>query len=88
MKENDCQDVFARLSELLDRELPAGTCEDLERHIENCPPCVEFVESLKKSVVLHRTYRPAADPPQLSREVKQALRNAYERMLAARGAGK
>lgn len=84
MNKNECQDVFARLSELLDQELPTGTCEELERHIENCPPCVEFVESLKKSVALHRAYRPAADPPQLPPEVKQALREAYERMLEAR----
>ena len=88
MKENECRDVFARLSELLDQELPEATCQELERHIENCPPCVEFVESLKKSVALHRTYRPAADAPQLSPEVKEALREAYERMLAARGSGK
>jgi len=87
MKENECQDVFARLSELLDKELPAGTCEELERHIENCPPCVEFVESLKKSVALHRAYRPDADPSELSPEVKQALREAYQRMLATRPSG-
>jgi anti-sigma factor (TIGR02949 family) len=87
MRENECQEVFARLSELLDKELPAGTCEELERHIENCPPCVEFVESLKKSVALHRAYRPDADPPQLSSEVRQALREAYQRMLATRPSG-
>ena len=87
MKENECQDVFARLSELLDEELPAGTCEELERHIQNCAPCVEFVESLKKSVALHRAYRPTADSPQLSPDVKQSLREAYQRMLAHRGSG-
>ncbi len=88
MKENDCQDVFARLSELLDRELPAGSCEELERHIENCEPCVQFVETLKKSIAMHRGYQPDAIPPQLSAEVKQALRQAYERVLEARGPGK
>ena len=87
MNNQDCQNVFARLSELLDQELPAGTCEELERHIENCAPCVEFVESLKKSVALHRAYRPGGDPPQIALEVKQSLREAYQRMLEARGSG-
>lgn len=87
MKENECQAVFARLSELLDEELPAATCEEFERHIANCASCVEFVQSLRKSVALHRTYRPSSDPAQLSPQVKESLREAYRRMLSNRGAG-
>ena len=82
--DRDCEAVFARLSEYLDRELPAATCEELESHIQDCAPCVEFVDSLKKSVGLYRTYQPAADPPMLSPQVKQSLREAYQRMLDAR----
>jgi anti-sigma factor RsiW len=84
IQDEKCQKVFARLSEYLDQELPAATCEELERHIQNCAPCVEFVSSLKKSVGLHRAYRPAADPPVLSPAVKQSLREAYQRILNAR----
>jgi len=84
MKDEDCQKVFARLSEYLDQELPAATCEELERHIENCAPCVEFVDSLKKSVGLHRAYRSAAGPRALRPAVKQSLREAYQRVLDAR----
>ncbi|HYV61360.1 MAG TPA: zf-HC2 domain-containing protein [Bryobacteraceae bacterium] len=84
MRDQDCQAIFARLSEYLDQELPAETCEELESHIQNCALCVEFVNSLKKSVGLHRAYRPAADPPALTPAVKQSLREAYQRMLDAR----
>ena len=82
--DRDCEAVFARLSEYLDRELPAATCEELESHIQDCAPCVEFVDSLKKSVGLYRTYQPVPDPPMLSPQVKQSLREAYQRMLDAR----
>lgn len=86
MKDKDCQSVFDRLSEYLDQGLPAATCEELEHHIQNCAPCVEFVNSLKKSIALHRSYQPMADPPALSPEVKKSLREAYQRMLDARAA--
>ena len=37
-------------SAYLDAELPPGDCAEIEKHIAGCPPCVEFVESLRKSV--------------------------------------
>ena len=87
MKDQDCEAIFARLSEYLDQELPAATCEELESHIRNCQPCVEFVNSLKKSVGLHRACAPTSDPPALSPAVKQSLREAYQRILDARASG-
>jgi RNA polymerase sigma-70 factor (ECF subfamily) len=86
MTEKECKNVFALLSEHLDGELPPATCDELEKHIQGCAPCVEFVESLKKSVALGRTYTPAGEPPQLSPDVKRSLQEAYERMLHERAA--
>ena len=84
MTEHNCQQVYAMLSEYLDRELPADTCDQLERHIQDCAPCVEFVESLKKSVALGRNYRPQIEPPKIPPAVRESLRQAYERMLEER----
>jgi anti-sigma factor RsiW len=81
MTERECQNVFALLSQHLDGELPAETCEELERHIQDCGPCVEFVESLKKTVALGRRYEPGVDTPQPTPEVKEALRKAYAQAM-------
>jgi len=78
--------VFALLSEHLDGELPPASCEELERHILDCEPCVEFIESLKKSIALGRTYQPCGEPSRISPEVKRSLRDAYERVLRERAA--
>ena len=43
----ECQQVFERLSEYIDGELPEDLCGVLAEHIEDCAPCVEFVESLR-----------------------------------------
>jgi len=82
--EHNCQQVYAMLSEYLDRELPPDTCDELERHIQDCAPCVEFVESLKKSVALGRNYRPQVEAPKIPAAVRESLRQAYERMLEER----
>jgi len=86
MTERECRNVFALLSEHLDGELPPASCEELERHIRDCEPCVEFIESLKKSIALGRTYQPCAEPSRISPEVKRSLRDAYERVLRERAA--
>jgi anti-sigma factor RsiW len=72
------------LSEYLDQDLPSADCEELEKHIGECEPCVAFVNSLKKSVATGRGYSPGTEPPPLAPEVKQSLKEAYEKMLAAR----
>ncbi|MEO5927007.1 MAG: zf-HC2 domain-containing protein [Bryobacteraceae bacterium] len=80
----DCNTIFAMLSEYLDRDLAPADCEELERHIQSCEPCVAFVDSLKKSVSLGQAYSPGTEPPPLAPETKQSLKEAYEKMLAAR----
>jgi hypothetical protein len=82
MMERDCQNIFAALSQYLDEELPIESCEELEQHIQDCKPCVEFVESLKKSIALGRGYQPDVNAPEISPEVKAALREAYSKALS------
>jgi anti-sigma factor RsiW len=74
------------LSEYLDGELPPDTCEHIREHIAGCPPCVEFVNSLQRSVELLHGHRSSEVPGPLPQAVREDLRMAYHRMLAARGA--
>jgi len=79
-----CKEVFALLSDYLNLELPPETCQDIEAHIAGCPPCIEFAESLRKTVELCRRYQPAALPTPMGQEAKAQLLEAYGKMLAAR----
>jgi anti-sigma factor (TIGR02949 family) len=78
MNKQDCTDVFARLSEYLDRELPGASCEEMEKHIAACAPCVQFVESLKKSIHLTRGLTPEDALSPMPEELKQKFRRAFE----------
>jgi anti-sigma factor (TIGR02949 family) len=78
---SNCRDLFAALSEYLDAELPARDCAAIEAHIADCPPCIEFVDSLKKTVRLCKDCGPAPELPALSDEVRGRLLEAYKRSI-------
>jgi anti-sigma factor RsiW len=80
----NCREVFALLSDYLDLELPPENCDEIKRHLADCPPCVEFVESLRKTVALCHGYEPGVKPAPLSAEVRAELETAWRKMLAAR----
>lgn len=86
MTPEECKAVFEQLSDYIDGELPAGACEEIERHISDCPPCVSFVESLRKSVGAFRNYKPGEQAPPLEEDAKQRLAQAYRDMLSRRAA--
>jgi RNA polymerase sigma-70 factor (ECF subfamily) len=79
-----CKEVFAMLSDYLNLELPPEACHEIEAHIAGCPPCIEFAESLRKTVDLCRRYQPAELPRPMGQEAKAQLLDAYKKMLAAR----
>lgn len=82
---SNCKEVFALLSQYLDRELPEGMCDEMERHIAGCSPCVEFVESLRRTIRLCHEFEAADRPGPLPESTQQQLLEAYRKMMAARG---
>lgn len=77
----DCRDIFARLSDYLDDELDADFCARLEEHMDDCPPCRAFLESLRRTVDWTRSL-PDRELPE---ELKQELVEAYHRLRDAGG---
>jgi anti-sigma factor RsiW len=77
----NCREIFALLSEYLDAELPSSTCEEISAHIAACPPCVAFVESLKKSIALCHGRQLVDGPAPLPDDARNHLRAAWQRML-------
>jgi anti-sigma factor RsiW len=70
-----CKEILEQLSEYLDGELDPELCRDLERHMEDCHPCLVFVNTLKKTITL---YRYAATEP-LPKEVHLRLHDYLKR---------
>jgi len=73
----ECEKVFALLSDYLDLELPADACSAIGKHLADCPPCIEFAETLRKAIALCRQFRPEQVPQPLGAEAKEQLRRAW-----------
>lgn len=72
------------LSQYLDLELPPDACREIEKHLEGCPPCIEFKESLRKTISLCREYQPGEMPGPIGAAARRRLEDAWRRALAAR----
>jgi anti-sigma factor RsiW len=69
----NCVKLFERLSEYIDRELDAPTCQDIEAHIKACKPCQVCLDTLKQTVNLCRHLERHQVPETLSRKLKDAI---------------
>jgi len=79
-----CKEIFSLLSEYLNLELPPDACQEIETHLAGCPPCIEFAESLRKTVELCRQYWSTELPGPLGKQAREQLMDAYRKMLAGR----
>lgn len=83
-KDPACLEVFARLSEYIDGELGAAECRHIEEHIADCPPCVEFLKSLRRCISASHGMEGREECPPLPPEMEARLRDAWQQALTRR----
>ena len=72
----ECRELFARLSDYLDGEVPAEIRAEIEGHLGACPPCEAFLESLRRTVGLVRDLPTPGLPEEWTEEFCAAYRKA------------
>lgn len=70
----ECKALFARLSEYLDGEIDAEGCAHVDEHLADCPPCRDFLESLRRTVRLVQSEPGATLPDEARRAVVESWR--------------
>ena len=68
-----CREMFERLSEYVDGELSQEICQEIQRHMEGCDPCVAFAKTLKKTADLCRRLPSRPIPPEVAAELHTFL---------------
>lgn len=72
-----CKEIFDRLSDYIDRDLDPEICKEIEGHVENCEPCIAFINTLRKTVDLFQALgqqeATALAPDSVSTNLKQFL---------------
>jgi hypothetical protein len=71
----ECVEIFAALSEFVDGTLPARSCRGLRAHLRDCKPCIQYLDTIRKTIRWCQVYPPAPAPPP-SPAVREALMQA------------
>jgi anti-sigma factor RsiW len=70
-----CNDVEKLLFDYAQGNLDPQTTGKLDRHLQDCPGCLEFVRTYRMTIAATRTHcAPAADmPPELEKKLKDFI---------------
>lgn len=49
-----CKGVYAYICENLDANVKSAKCRAIKKHLESCPDCSAYLDSLKKTIQLYR----------------------------------
>lgn len=70
-----CREILENLSAYIDAELDPSLCDEIDRHMQGCNPCVAFLNTLRKTVVLYRfSKREEAVPEEVHIDLHRFLR--------------
>lgn len=63
-----CQELLGSLSDYVDGTLGEQLCQEIERHMSECPNCRIVVDTLRKTIHLYHQTAGPADLPNTVRE--------------------
>ena len=69
-----CQDVIVLLTEYMEGGLTEAEERGLQMHLADCPPCVDFLESLKKARDAARNLKLDDVPADCRRQLREFLK--------------
>jgi RNA polymerase sigma-70 factor (ECF subfamily) len=75
-----CRDLFANLSEYLDGNVDAQSCEEMQEHIDACPACIAFIRDLRQAIDRCGRLDLKCEPQVLSR-LRSLMSVEYLRLL-------
>ncbi len=51
----NCRSVHRYVCENLDENINSARCRAIRKHLQTCPDCTAYLDSIKKTVLLYRT---------------------------------
>ena len=70
-----CLEMFEKLSEYIDGELDHATCDEIQKHAEDCVACFSCLETLRRTVALCKNVKEQPIPPNFSEKLKALIAN-------------
>jgi predicted anti-sigma-YlaC factor YlaD len=66
----DCKRTYKYICENLDVDLNSPACAQIKKHLDDCPNCMAYLDTLKKTILLYQEY----DKPELRKSPKERLK--------------
>lgn len=73
-----CRQVYLSLCEGLDQMPDSSKCRRIKKHLDDCPDCSAFLDSLKKTVGLYKRLPAPRVPPSARRRLLKAVNAVIE----------
>ena len=68
--------IFRHICENLDQDMDSPACREIRRHVDGCPECIDYLNSMKSTVALYRRYPSPLLSDSARRRLRTALRSA------------
>lgn len=69
----ECKSVYRHICDNLDADLNSQKCREIKGHINKCKNCTAYLDSLKKTIFLYRTYPVPAIPVKTEKKLFAAI---------------
>ncbi len=69
-----CPEILERICTELKENIDSPICQDLKKHLDDCPDCRAYVDSLKKTVYLYRQLPDEALPEDVQNRLFRVLK--------------
>ena len=71
-----CSNILEQVCEILCEDINAELCEEIKKHLEMCPKCCAYINSIKKTVHLIKIIEEDVEkvPEDIHRRLHKALK--------------
>lgn len=74
-KHLSCKESLAHLCGEMDEQIDSPKCREIKKHLEECPNCAAYLDSLKRTVRLYREYPCPKLPAKCRKELLAKLKS-------------
>jgi predicted anti-sigma-YlaC factor YlaD len=74
LKKIDCLEVAKHVCGELDEHMNSAECRAIRKHLETCPNCTAYLDSLKKTVLIYRRVPNPRAPKRMRKQLFAKLK--------------
>ncbi len=74
LKKIDCLEVAKHVCGDLDEHMNSPECRAIKKHLESCPNCTAYLDSLKKTVLIYQHFPNPRAPKRMKKKLFAKLK--------------